>query len=347
LRIWAASVAGFVLALGAQAADAPDQHATVQDVADALHAGQPGVAEREASVILDSDTIAPLDRAHTLLNRGLAREALGKQQDALSDFNNAIWLNILSQAEKARALFDRGVMLDELGRTADAVADYSAALVVQPDYAAALNDRANAERRLGKLAEAKADYEASLAAGNTEKKYPYFGLGEIAMMQGDTATAAHNFRAALKQDASYTVAAQRLASLGPIPPALKLREPEKASPLQLKLADAPHLRGVEDVPVRETKVASLDMPRIPQVTGGTVLQLGAFRSEADARTGWKSVLSKTGDTLDGIAPAVIAADVPGKGHFWRLRVGPLDKDYAASICGRIKAKDADCIPVRD
>jgi tetratricopeptide (TPR) repeat protein len=357
LRILAAGLAGCVLAFGAQAADAPDQHAAMQDVANALHAGQAGVVEREASTILDSDMVAPLDRAHTLLNRALARELLGKQQDALSDFNNAIWLNILPPNEKARALFDRGVTLDELDRTADAIADYSAALVIQPDYAAALNDRANAERRLGKLPEAKADYEASLAAGNTEKKYPFFGLGEIAVMQGDTATAQNDFKAALAQDASYTIAAQRLASLQSIPPVAKLHEPEKpaqkladASPSPPKVAEAPRLRGIEDVPTRdtrETKVASLDTPHIPQVTGGSTLQLGAFRNEAEAQSGWKALLSKTGSTLDGVSPAVIAADVPGKGRFWRLRVGPLDKDRAASICGRIKAKGADCIPVRE
>jgi tetratricopeptide (TPR) repeat protein len=367
LRILAAGLAGCVLAFGAQAADAPDPHAAMQDVANALRAGQAGVAEHDAGTILDIDTITPLDRAHTLLNRALAREALGKQQDALSDFNNAIWLNILPPREKARALFDRGVTLDELGRTADAIADYSAALTIQPDYAAALNDRANAERRLGKLPEAKADYEASLAAGNTEKKYPLFGLGEIAVIQGDTATAQNDFKAALAQDARYTVATQRLASLQAVPPVTKLHEPEKPqaklaeasppapkaaeAPPPPKVAEAPHLRGIEDVPTRdmhETKVASLDTPHIPQVTsGGATLQFGAFRSEAEAQSGWKALLSKTGGTLDGVAPAIVAADVPGKGRFWRLRVGPLDKDRAASICDRIKAKGAACFPARD
>jgi tetratricopeptide (TPR) repeat protein len=345
LRIWAASLAGCVLAFGAHAADAPDPHAAMQDVANALRAGQAGVAEREAGAILDSDAIAPLDRAHTLLNRALAREALGKQQDALADFNNAIWLNILPPKEKARALFDRGVTLDELGRTPEAVADYSAALAIEPTYAAALNDRANAERRLGKLPEAKLDYEASLAAGNAEKKYPYFGLGEIAVIQGDTATAANDFRAALAEDASYTIAAQRLAALQSVPPVAKLHEPEKPPPPQL--ASAPRLRGIEDTPSRETKLASLDTPHIPTVSGGAVLQLGAFRGEADAQTGWKTLLSKTGDTLAGLAPMIVTADVPGKGRFWRLRVGPLDKDRAASICDRIKAKGEGCIPVRD
>jgi tetratricopeptide (TPR) repeat protein len=313
-----------------------------------LRAGQPEAAERDASALLDTDTISPLERAHTLLNRALAREALGKRQDALADFNNALWLNILPSREKARALFDRGVTLDELGRTADAIIDYSAAIAIVPDYAAALNDRGNAERRLGKLAEAKTDYQASLNDGNTQKQYPYFGLGEIAALQGDNAAAAIDFRAALSVDASYTIAAQRLASLGPVPPPVQLHEQAKTAPPKPRLADAPQLRGIEDRGAsHETKVASLDTPHIPPLAGGATLQLGAFRGEDDAQAGWKALVSKTGNTLDGIAPVVVAADVPGKGRFWRLRVGPLDKDRAASICDAIKSKGAACMPVRD
>jgi tetratricopeptide (TPR) repeat protein len=339
-----------MIAFGAQAADAPDVHAAMGDIAAAVRAGQPEAAERDATILLSIDTISPLDRAHTLLNRALARETLGKRQDALADFNNAIWLNILPPKEKARALFDRGVTLDELGRTDDAIKDYSAALAIQPDYAAALNDRGNAERRLGKLAEAKADYEASLTAGNTQKQYPYFGLGEIAAQQGDTAEAANNFRAALAVDASYTIAAQQLASLGPVPPPVSLHEPAKPAPAKPRVADAPKLRGIEDreaSAARETKVASLDTPHIPPVAGGATLQLGAFRGEGEAQAGWKTLLSRTGNTLDGVAPVIVAADVPGKGRFWRLRVGPLDKDRAASICEAIKARGASCMPVRD
>jgi tetratricopeptide (TPR) repeat protein len=352
VRLVAASLCLLVFGASAAAADSP---VTIQGVANDLRAGHADAAERDASIILDDNSIAPLDRAHTLLNRALARESLGKRQDALADFNNAIWLNILPPAEKARALFDRGVTLDELGRTADAIADYSAALLIEPKHPAALNDRANAERRLGKLAEAKLDYEASIAAGNSEKKYPYFGLGEIAVIEGDTATAANDFKAALAEDANYTVAAERLASLEAVPPVAKLHEPEKAPPKaaeaaqpKARLAEAPPaLRGIEDTPRHDTQVASLGTPHISPVNGGATLQLGAFRSEAEAQTGWKTLLGKTGDTLDGLAPAVVMADVPGKGRFWRLRVGPLDKDRAASICGRIKAKGADCIPVRE
>ena len=343
MRLVAVSIC--LLAFGASAGALG---ATMQDVASDLRAGHAEAAERDASALLDNNSIAPLDRAHTLLNRALARETLGKRQDALSDFNNAIWLNILPPPEKARALFDRGVTLDELDRTADAVADYTAALEIEPRYAAALNDRANAERRLGKLAEAKLDYEASLAAGNSEKKYPYFGLGEIAVLEGDTTTATNDFKAALAEDASYTVAAQRLASLEEVPPVAKLHEPDKAPPAKPKLAEAaPKLRGIEDTPPHNTQVASLGTPRFVPVSGGATLQLGAFRGEADAQTGWKTLQGKASAALDGLSPVIVAADIPGKGRYFRLRVGPVDKDRAASICETLKAKGAACMPVRD
>ncbi|HEY1836347.1 MAG TPA: SPOR domain-containing protein [Rhizomicrobium sp.] len=344
MRWLAASAIAMAFGFAAQAADVPDSHASIPAIAKALRDGLPQAAEREASAVLDTDTITQLERAHVLLNRALAREALGKQQDALADFNNAIWLNILPENEKARALFDRGVTLDELGRTPEAVANYSAALAIEPAYAAALNNRANAERRLGQLAAAKADYQASLAAGNAQKKYPYFGLGEIAVSEGDTATAANDFRAALAEDASFTIAAERLAALKPVaPPAAQSQEPVKAP--QPKPSHAPKLRGIEGA--RATRIASLDALKMPRISGDAMLQLGAFRGEAAAQNGWKTLQSETGNTLAGLAPRIVVADISGKGRFWRLRVGPLDKERAASICKALRAKGANCMAVRE
>jgi tetratricopeptide (TPR) repeat protein len=346
-RAFAVCLAGLV-GLGAQAAPAPQSAANAAAVA--LRAGQPEIAEQDASTALDNKTLSPLDRAHALLNRALARVALGKRQDALTDFNTAIWMSVLPPGEKARALFDRGVTRDEMGRTEDAIADYSAALAIEPDYAAALNDRGNAERRLGRFAAARVDYQASLAAGNLEKKYAYFGLGEIAAAEGDKPLAADNYRAALAQDASYTIAAQKLASLGDVLPRVVLRAPaarpnttgDAVPALRLDIADR---SGGH----RNMRLASLRNTSSGDTTVGigTVLQLGAWRQRAAAASAWKSLTLKAGRSLDGLSPMIVAADIPGKGRYWRLRVGPLGSDRATALCSRLKANGAACMPVRD
>src|SRR4029079_12075205 len=97
---------------------------------------------------------SPVDRSRLLLRRGLAHELLGQRNEAVADFTGAISTGALAQDEQAGAFYDRGVTLDELNRADDAIADYTAALMLQPRFAAALNNRANIYRRLGRLAEA-------------------------------------------------------------------------------------------------------------------------------------------------------------------------------------------------
>ncbi len=86
--------------------------------------------------------------------------------------------------EIARAKFDRGVVLEELGRNEEALADYTAAINLQPRFAAGLNNRGNLYRRLGRLDDAARDYNASLASGNAQPEYPLYGLGQISEALG-------------------------------------------------------------------------------------------------------------------------------------------------------------------
>src|SRR5471030_2503538 len=152
---------------------------------DVLDARTPAQMLDLANQALGSKHLSARDRARVLVCRGLAREMLGQQNDALVDFNDAIASRTLPVQEQAGALYDRGVTLDELNRTDDAIADYTNALRLRPKLAPALNNRANAYRRLGRLAEARSDYAASIAAGNSNPEYPDYGLGQIAETSGE------------------------------------------------------------------------------------------------------------------------------------------------------------------
>ncbi len=311
--------------------------------ADALRAGRAADAEILATKALEAKDLAPLDHAHVLLNRALAREQMGRRRDALADFNDAITLNGLPQDELSRAYFDRGVTLDELAHTGDAIADYSACLKIAADFAPALNNRANAERRLGKLLEAKADYQAAIASGDKEKEYPYYGLGQIAEAQGDAKDAAEDYRMALAANGQYTLAAQRLSALGMQPGKIDLQPPPATPPVVSARYEAPELRPAILGKVKVKRVASLDPPRhltAPDTAGG-VVQLGAFRDEASASAGWNALIAKADGALDGMTPQIVAADIPGKGKFYRLRTGP-----AAGLCEKLAARGLACLPVK-
>jgi tetratricopeptide (TPR) repeat protein len=199
----------------------------------ALHAGNASNAVALATEALADPSLTPRDRARVLIDRGLAHEMLGERDAALIDLTEAINAHALPAPEQARAFYDRGVTLDELTRTDDAAGDYSAAIGLEPKFAAALNNRGNAYRRLNRLAEARADYQASIAAGNAHKEYPDFGLGQVAEASGQIEEARGYYRAALTVNPQFTLATERLNALGNAPPVAAA--PVAAAPA----ADAP------------------------------------------------------------------------------------------------------------
>lgn len=315
----------------------------VDAVADALRVGDADRAARLASLALDRHDLQPGERAHVLLNRGLARQQSGDRDEAIADFTAALTIKGLTADERARALFDRGVVRDELGRPDQAIADYSAALKLVPKMAGALNNRANAYRRLGRLAEARRDYEASLAAGNPTPQFSNYGLGQIAEMQGNPLAAQDYYRSALAADPNYELAKERLASLSMAQASFVLRPP------------TPRPREPRHEAVARASYEPADsIPTLrPAILGASAaerqarVQLGAYRSEGDAAEGWNRLAANADGLLGGLTPQIVSVDLPGRGRFYRLRAGPLERGDAGALCQRLEARGLACLPVRD
>jgi tetratricopeptide (TPR) repeat protein len=363
-----------VLMAPALADDAPSLPA----IAAALRAGQAQDAEAMATQMLAANDPAPLNNAYLHMNRGLAREQLRKRADAVKDFSAAINSQALPRGDQARALFDRGVVLDELGRTEDAIADYARAIDLVPRYATALNNRANAYRRTGRFALARTDYQAALAAGDDEPEYPLYGLGRIAEAQGDPVMAKAFYQRSLAANGQFTLAVQRMASLGTVGNTYALREPgtvdatpavvhreaKRAEPAPLAASatvegasDDLVLRpaildaGKKKTPTREASmhVASF-VPPEPSAgaagNNGDLVQLGAWRNQGDAAIGWDKAAAQAGALLNGATPRIVEADVPGKGHFWRLRTQAPAGINATDFCTQLRTKGLSCIAAR-
>lgn len=81
---------------------------------------------------------------------------------------------------------------------------------------------------------------------------------------------------------------------------------------------------------------------------GYEVQLYAARSEAAARAAWDRLLAAETEALGNSTHRVFKADIPGKGVFYRLRVGSLENKAAAKrLCARLKARGRDCfVPAR-
>jgi tetratricopeptide (TPR) repeat protein len=271
--------------------------------------------------------------------------------------------------------------LDGQGRLEAAVGDYTAALSLEPRATYALNNRANVYRRQNRYAEARRDYAAALEAGTPNPQYPWYGLGQIAEAENDPQTARTLYYRVLTADPSFQLARERLlalaaltkdsvglaADVGPIimqpPPSrdestIVLRAPPKAESVTVVAVSSPGR-------VRAASFQNVQMPRprsgapVPAPGRGAPLrpaivesgearalvQLGAWRSEAEARQGWALAQTAAEGLLEAVEPFIVRVELPKRGSFYRLRVQA--RDGSAAFCAALKKKGVSCILVRD
>jgi hypothetical protein len=83
-------------------------------------------------------------------------------------------------------------------------------------------------------------------------------------------------------------------------------------------------------------------PAAPEVaaTGGFAVQLGVSPSEADAKATLQKLSQKYAD-LGRQSPMIRKAEVNGNTVF-RVRVGPMSKDDAASLCTKLQGQGGQC-----
>lgn len=176
-------------------------------------------------------------------------------------------------------------------------------------------------------------------------------------------------------DASSLKPADAIAPLAPA-------EPKKAEPVvaplkkvetpvePLRKADVPAKTGaptfVNEAPVVTKKEAPavapapapVKKPAAPEVvkkpaapaaaaapaSGGSYkVQLGAFKSEAEARATWGKITSKFAGTISG-SPIIVKADLPN-GTFYRLRAsGFASPEAAKAACAKLAAAKQACFP---
>lgn len=92
---------------------------------------------------------------------------------------------------------------------------------------------------------------------------------------------------------------------------------------------------VRQAPVRQATSAGAG--------SGYAVQLGSFRSEAEAEAAWQAATRRLGTALQDRDHLVQRADIPGKGIYYRLRVGPMSARTAASaLCSTLKSQGQDC-----
>ncbi len=87
-----------------------------------------------------------------------------------------------------------------------------------------------------------------------------------------------------------------------------------------------------------------ELPSRGALSGSHVVQVGAFRSDDEARGQWARMQSRLGDFVAGKSIDVETADLGARGVYHRLRIGPFSSsDAAKQYCAGLKERGQDCL----
>lgn len=79
----------------------------------------------------------------------------------------------------------------------------------------------------------------------------------------------------------------------------------------------------------------------PAPAGGPLLQIGSYKSEAEASAAWTAYKARHASLVGGLSPNIKQVDLGAKGTWYRLRIAG-----GASLCDKLKAEGAACIPTK-
>ncbi len=128
------------------------------------------------------------------------------------------------------------------------------------------------------------------------------------------------------------------------PPAQAAKAPEKPAekPVEKPVSKPP--LEVASAPPAQTPAAL--PPAKASGAGAYTLQIGAYKSQAEADTAWKRFEARH-PAVGGYEPDVKRVDIEGKGTWYRLRVGAFGtRESASALCAKLKADGGDCIAAK-
>src|SRR5471030_500173 len=313
-------------------------------------------AMRDFTQALDTRALPPDERAQALLQRGFLCDGLGRLDEAAADYAAVI---ALKGDGVATALNNRANIYRRQNKLPEARRDYLAALSAgdsKPQYS---------YYGLGQIAETQRDimmargfYAKAVAAD------PSYGLASerLAALGGPPDNAIPDptpvmLHPPLASGATDTAIATKAGkdpdrTIVLRPPRAKadaetvILHPPGAPPSPPQAQ--PVLKHAEH-PTPSTIVGGLILrPALDQhdaaLSGRAEVQLGAWRSHAEANVGWAKAKARAGGPLDSLSPHFVTADLPGKGRYYRLRISPGAGQSGAALCASLTAKDVVCLP---
>lgn len=133
--------------------------------------------------------------------------------------------------------------------------------------------------------------------------------------------------------------------------------PQAAKPVQTALAPTKPVPAKEitvpakpvaakpaPIEIAPPPAETTEVPAAAPAPSGVMIQLGSFPNAALAASAWSKIKSSNQDLLADHSPAIKPAEIPGKGTWYRLRVGGFsDKAEAQTACQQLTMAGQACI----
>ena len=134
------------------------------------------------------------DNAVALASRGQVFRDLGRYEEALVDFNRGLELD----SNLNWAIADRGETYRRMGRNEEALADFNRAIERDPDYAFALANRGETYRLMGDYPAALADFDHVIEL-EPQNDWSYYDRGLLFLIEKRSGQAQTDFSLAIQQ----------------------------------------------------------------------------------------------------------------------------------------------------
>jgi hypothetical protein len=135
--------------------------------------------------------------------------------------------------------------------------------------------------------------------------------------------------------------ASAAAARAPVPATRPAAAPAAATAASAPAADVPAAQN--------TQVASAAATAAPAAAaaGGYVIQIASLPSEADAQRSYQNLSNKFGSVIGGRGVDIRAAEIAGKGTFYRVRIpAGSNRAEAVALCERYRAAGGSCLVAR-
>jgi len=310
------------------------------------------VAMTDITQALNTGALPAEERAQALLQRGFLLDSMNRLEEAAKDYGAVI---ALKSSALSTALNNRANIRRRQGRLDEARRDYLAALAAgssRPQYP---------YYGLGQIAEAQKDsdaargfYARAVAADPgyalAAQRLAALGGAPGAVRDEGVIVLRPPERIVLKPPPGVVPAAASARPIsGPAPVLASgfVAAPPAAERIVLRPPRRPAaFRPAPQVPRRASPAlrSALDTP--VTAASGPQVQLGAWRSRAEADAGWARFQRQAQGLLDGLSPQVVEAELPGRGRYFRLRTSTPAGRSTAAFCAALSEQGLACFPVR-